>query len=285
VIPLTVSSASASRGSARSLSVREGTRSLFNAQVRHSAQSYVSRLATRASLYSDLQTLLSIVHEPVPRAEYRRLVIEENVLSRRSSVAREKAWNELAVRYGMDGSSPLFRAYLEEYRRGSSERDRALTSYILFALHDRLVCDLGTDWLYEYLRAAPADLRTVDVLAFLSSREASHTEIRGWSALTRENIASHYLSALKEFGLARGSQRKMSMRPSPGPAAIRFLLRAVLLAGASQKEAVQSRLLRLLGFTLEETVSLLFLLNAEGALRCHIQGDVVDIEFGDCNGT
>jgi hypothetical protein len=253
--------------------------------AKRSAQAYVSRLAARASLYADLQTLLGSVHEPVFRAEYRRLVIEDNVLSRRSSAAREKIWKELAARYGMDGSSPLFRAYLEEYRRGSSERDRALTSYILFAFQDRLVCDLGTDWLYEYLRAAPADLRTVDVLAFLSSGEPVHPEIRHWSASSRENIASHYLSALKEFGLARGSQRKMSVRPSPGPAPVRFLLRALLLEGASQREAIQSRLLRLLGLTLDETVSLLFRLNGEGALRCRIQGDVVEINLGDPNGT
>jgi hypothetical protein len=235
-------------------------------------------------LYAELQALLAVVREPVPRAEYRRQVIEENVLSRPGTAAREKAWKELAARYGIDGSSPLFRAYLEEYRRASSERDRSLTSYLLFALQDRLVCDLGTDWLYEYLRAAPAELRTIDVLAFLSSREAAHREIRGWSASSRGNIASHYLSALKEFGLARGAQRKTSVRSSPGPAPIRFLFRALLLAGASQQAAVQSPLLRLLGLTLDETVSLLFRLNADGALRCRIQGDVVELDFRGRNG-
>jgi len=245
---------------------------------------YVSRLATRASLVADLQALLAAVREPVPRAEYRRQVIEENVLSRRTAAAREKAWKELAVRYGVDGSSPLFRTFLEEYRRALFARDRELTAYLLFALHDRLVCDLGTDWLYEYLRAAPAELRTVDVLAFISSREPSHPEIRGWSASSRENIASHYLSALKEFALARGTQRKTSVRPTPGPAAVRFLLRALLLNGSSKQAAIQSPLMRLLGLTLDETVSLLFRLNAEGTLHCRIQGDVVELDFGGRRG-
>lgn len=247
-------------------------------------QPYVSRLATRASLYADLQALLAAVREPVPRAQYRRRVTEGNVLSRRSTAAREKAWKELAARYGIDGESPLFRAYLEEYRRAASERDRALTSYLLFALHDRLVCDLGTDWLYEYLRGAPAELRTADVLAFLSSRESAHPEIKGWSASSRENIASHYLSALKEFGLARRAQRKVSVRPSPGPAPVRFLLRALLLVGTSTQAAVQSPLFRLLGLSFDEAVELLFRLNADGALRCRIQGDVVELDLGGQSG-
>ena len=268
----------------RAVTSWESARLATNLAATNSTHTYVSRLATRASLYADLQALLAAVREPVSRAEYRRHVIEENALLRRTVAAREKSWKELAARYGVDGASPMFRAYLEEYRRASSERDRDLTSYALFALRDRLVCDLGTDWLYEYLRAAPAELRSVDVLAFLSSREEAHPEIRGWSASSRENIASHYLSALKEFGLARGAQRKVSVRPSPGPAPVRFLLRALLSAGASQQAAVQSPLFRLLGLSLDEAVSLLFRLNADGALRCRIQGDVVELELGGCNG-
>lgn len=163
------------------------------------------------------------------------------------------------------------------------EADRSLTAYLLFALRDSLVCDLGTEWLYDYLRSAPAELRTGDVRAFISAREATHPEIGGWSASSRDNIASHYLSALKELGLARGGQRKVSVRPSPGAAPVRFLLRALMLSGASNVATVQSTLFRLLGLSLDETVSLLFRLNADGSLRCRIQGDVVDLDLGGRN--
>jgi hypothetical protein len=247
-------------------------------------QPYVSRLATRAALYADLQALLASTNEALARPEYRRRVLEDNVLSRRTRAAREKAWKELAARYGLDGTTPVFRAFLEEYGTATSERDRGLTAYLLFALHDRLVYDLGTDWLYEKLRAAPADLRTADVLAFISSRMSDHPEIKAWSPSSRENLVSHYLSALKEFGLARGAQRKRTARPSPGPAPSRFILRALLLAGANNQAAVQSQVFRLLALSLDETVALLFGLNAEGALRCRIEGDVVELDLGGRDG-
>lgn len=250
-------------------------------QGTHDSRRYVSRLAARAALYGDLQILLDAVREPVSRAVYRRHVIEENALSRRTVAARKKSWEELAARYGIDGSLPLFRAFLEEYRAATSVRDRDLTAYLLFALRDKVVSDLGTEWLYEYLRSAPAELRAVDVLAFLSSREKTNPEIHGWSAASRENIASHYLSALKEFGLARGAQRKIAMRPSPGAAPLRFLLRAVLMSGASPRTAVESPLFRLLALSLDQTVTLLFQMNADGAIRCRIQGDVVELEVGN----
>jgi hypothetical protein len=47
---------------------------------------------------------------------------------------------------------------------------------------------------------------------------------------------------------------------------------------------VQSPLFRLLGLSLDETVDLLFRLSAEGALRCRIQGDVVELDLGGRNG-
>jgi hypothetical protein len=217
--------------------------------------------------------------QPRPREQYRQRVTEENVLARRTLAARQKLWKELAPRYLLGSESPLFAAFLEEYRLARSEGDRAVTAYVFFALNDRLVLDLGQDWLYQYLRAAPSELRPADVLNFLTACERTHPEVCGWSAKSRASIVSHYLSLLKEFGLARGARRKTSARPVCGPAPVRFLLRALLLGGSSNLAAVQSPLFRLLGLSLEETVEVLFRLHAEGALRCRIQGDVVELDL------
>ena len=240
---------------------------------------YVSRLSARASLYAELQMLLGADTRPLSREEYRRRVIEDNALAQRTLAARKKVWQELAPRYVLNAASSPFAAFVDEYRHATSEGDRALTAYVLFALNDRLVADLGTDWLYPHLRSAPSELRPADVLAFLGAREGSHPEIRGWSAASRESIASHYLSMTREFGLSRGARRKVSVRPACGPAPVRYLLRALLLAGADNRTAVQSPLFRLLGLTLDETVDLLFRLHGEGALHCRIQGDVVDLDL------
>lgn len=57
---------------------------------------------------------------------------------------------------------------------------------------------------------------------------------------------------------------------------MRFMLRAMLLVRATNQAAVQSPIFRLVGLSLDETVALLFRLNAEGALRCRIGRDVVE---------
>jgi hypothetical protein len=83
----------------RAVTSWESGRLATNLAATNSTHPYVSRLATRASLYADLQALLAAVREPVSRAEYRRHVIEENVLLRRTVAAREKTWkDELTTR-------------------------------------------------------------------------------------------------------------------------------------------------------------------------------------------
>jgi hypothetical protein len=120
---------------------------------------YLSRLSACASLYPELQILLSKHTHALPRQDYRRQVIEDNALARRTLAARRKTWKELAPRYGLDAASAVFVAFVEEYHRSASDADRALAAYLLFALRDRLVADLaptgtadlGTDWLYAVL--------------------------------------------------------------------------------------------------------------------------------------
>ena len=91
-------------------------------------------------------------YESLSSEEYRAHVLEENCLARASRAARKKLWQELKNRYILDREHPLFAAFWREWRRCKSEPERGLTTYILLALNDRLVADLGTEWLIGYLR-------------------------------------------------------------------------------------------------------------------------------------
>jgi hypothetical protein len=106
-------------------------------------------------------------------------------LAKPSASARAKLWKELKGRYRLDCDDPLFAAFWAEWKRCGSEAERSLTAYVLFALNDRLVADLGTEWLYPLLRRAPVDIRLADVLAFIERAFRTHPEARAWSEETR----------------------------------------------------------------------------------------------------
>ena len=211
-------------------------------------------------------------------AEYRARVIDENRLAKSSMAARAKLWKELKARYRLDASDPLFGAFWTEWKRCASEAERSLTAYIFFALNDRLVADLGTEWLYPLLRRAPAEIRLADVAAFIERAFRAHPEAREWSAETRLAVAQKYTASIRDFGLARGIVRKTSIRPALYGGPVRLLVRGLRLAGVAPLDLVQASAFRLLCLDTTEVIDALGELNRVGELRFRMQGNIVELD-------
>jgi hypothetical protein len=195
--------------------------------------------------------------------------------------ARRKLWKELHARYRLDASDPLFSAFWTEWQSSASEPERSLTAYVLLALNDRLVCDLGTEWLFALLRRAPVELRVDDVEAFLQRAARRHPEVSQWSAQTALAVAQKYCASVRDFGLAWGTVRKMTVRPALYGAPVRLLVRALRLVGTPPLELIQAPIFRLLAVDTAEVINVLGELNRVGALRFRMQGDVVELDLAE----
>lgn len=237
-----------------------------------------SRLSARSALYADLHVLLDAACGVSSSVDYRSLVVDDNCVARKSAAARRKTWKEMKARYILDTGHPLFAAFLREWRRCRSEPERGLTAYVLLALHDRLVADLGTRLLFPLLRRAPAELRVADVLGFLKRAAKKRPEVTAWSAHTRTAVAQKYAASVRDFGLARGTVRKFTVRPALHDAPVRLLVRALRLAGVGPLDLVRAPIFRLLALAEHEVVDALGELNRRDALRFRMQADVIELD-------
>lgn len=242
---------------------------------------YSSRLSARSALYTEFHLLLEGQTEALPLDAYRTLIVEENCLARGSTSARKKLWKELKTRYLLNSNHPLFVAFWDEWQRCTSEAERGLTAYILFALNDRLVTDLGLEWLFPLLRRAPAELRVADVLAFINRSVAKHPEVAGWSEQTRLAVAQKYCTSIRDFGLAKGTVRKVTVRPALYGAPTRLLVRALRLADTSTLALIQAPIFRLLALDSLEVIDALGELNRFGALQFRMQGDIIELNVAE----
>lgn len=188
-------------------------------------------------------------------------------------------WKELRARYILDRDDPLFGMFWKEWVRTRSEQEEALTAYVLLALHDRLVADLGTDLLFPLLRSAPREIGAEDVLLFLSRARSRHPELGEWSRSTTLAVAQKYLASIRDFGLARGVTRKRTVRPSLFGSPVRLLLRALRASGEVLEDVVRSPIFRLLAVAPNEVVLALQQLNASGELRFRMQADVIELDL------
>lgn len=242
---------------------------------------YSSRMSARSALYTDLRLLLDGREDALTAAEYRTSVIVDNCLSRQSIASRQKAWAELRKRYPLDKHSPLFNAFWKEWRSCSSEQEQALTAYILLALYDLLVAELGIEWLSPYLRRAPLELRVDDLRAFIAQKgRSNHPEVSEWTESTRHKIAKHFLASARDFGLACGTTKKISIHPALYGAPVRLIIRALRLARVSDLDILNSSIFRLIALEGAEVVDALGELNQRGELRFRMQADVVELEVG-----
>ena len=150
---------------------------------------------------------------------------------------------------------------------------------MLLALHDRLVADLGIQWLFPLLRRAPAELRVADVLGFLDRAARQRTEVAAWSDHTRTAVAQKYAASLRDFGLARGTVRKVTIRPALYGAPVRLLVRALRLVGVRPLDLLRAPIFRLLAIDEHEVVDALGELNRLNAVRFRMQADVVELDI------
>ncbi len=229
-------------------------------------------------MFTELHLLLDRERDALSSPEYRALIVTENKLTRLSAAARAKLWKELKARYRLDAADHLFAAFWSEWRRCASEAERGLTAYVLLALNDRLVADLGSELLFPLLRRAPVELRIADVQAFIDRAKANHPEVRGWSEETRATVAQKYTASIRDFGLAKGTTRKTTVRPALYGSPVRLLVRALRLAGVAPIDLVHASAFRLLGLDGTEVIDALGELNRTGALSFRMQGDVVELD-------
>jgi hypothetical protein len=246
-----------------------------------SGVAWLSRLSARSALYTEFRLLLDAAHEPLSSRVYCARVLEENCLARASWAARKKLWQELKSRYLLDRELPLFAAFWKEWQRCQSEAERGLTAYILLALNDRLVADLGTEWLFGYLRRAPAELRTEDVRRFIERAGRTHPEVEYWTEHTRAAVAKKYLASIRDFGLARGRVKKLTVCPALYGAPVRLLIHALQLVGVRPLDLTQAPVFRLLGLDERSVIDALGELNRLGELRFRMQGDVIELDLGE----
>ena len=91
-------------------------------------------------------------------------------------------------------------------------------------------------------------------------------------------MSQKYTASIRDFGLAKGSVRKTTVRPALYGAPVRLLIRALRMADVPLLDLIRSTAFRLLGLDVGEVIDALGELNRLGALRFRMQGDVIELD-------
>jgi len=153
-----------------------------------------------------------------------------------------------------------------EIRAGRSECGVCVAALRAYALRDRLAFDFVTTVLWTKGYRNRPNVSRNDVLDLL--KEAPHEpQVDRWSEATRIKLAGSVLTALGDFGVLEGSQKKYLIQPKLHLSTASALLRILVAEGCRGRRVLEDPARRLFLLTEAQVAQFLARIAQEGTIR------------------
>ncbi len=173
-----------------------------------------ARNSSKGALLSEAFAVFHAVSEGVRVDKLRVAALETRLFRQTARETRRRIWDSIHWRY-FAWNPPRWVISDLSSAATTEPHDPRIQDllYLHYARRDRLTFEFVTDFLFaRWHQRQPAVCRD-DVLDFLASHHGHEPAIRTWSDSTRKKLAGNVLSALRDFGLLTGVQRKVLQRP------------------------------------------------------------------------
>lgn len=217
----------------------------------------------------DLQQLMEHARPELTVPDYRRLIVQENVLGKPTRTTREHTIRKLKALYGLDPAIPLFRALLRLWNFDAASRPMLA-----------MLCAHARDPLLRLASGAVIGTPIGQVASTKAVLEAVEARAPGrFSQTNLKAIVVRVLGSFVQSGhLTDGaSKRRQSVRATPASAAYAAFL--AYLEGYRAQRLLTSPWAALLDATPEALVDLLREAGRRGVVSFKHQGNVIDIGF------
>ena len=243
-----------------------------------STPTYSSALSGKGSLLQETVAVLRQIDQGHSTEQIRAMVIEQDLLSKTTLSTRESVWDHIHARYLSDDrrAHTLARMVVHAPDR---QTERLVLFYEL-CRSSSLLYDVMAECVYPHYGAGYSGIDKTVIQRYFDESAANHPELTEWSPQTREKVVSNILTALRDFGLLRGTQRKEFSRLYVPLAAFVYVLYRLAADGVTApRQVLEARDWRL--FFLEQSDVVVLLDEATAAGHCAFkhQGDVYTLEL------
>lgn len=249
-------------------SVREG-------QPRDAARSFGFRFGDRGThtsrtiMLAELRLLLAAAPREADRATYSRLIVEGNVLGKRTTSTRALSGQRLGELYGLDPTLPLFRALRELWQRDAEGRP-------LLAL----LCALARDPLLRATVRPVAALRPGQELYRPDMAEALQRAVGSrLNEAVLDKVVRNASSSWVQSGHLVGRVRKVRQVVHATPVVATYALQLGYLLGLRGERLLRTLWCRALDATPESLLHLAAEAKRLGLLDLKRSGEVLEISF------
>jgi hypothetical protein len=238
-----------------------------------------TRNTSKGALIPEAQLVFRALGRGASLSEIRRACLKGELLRKSAQETRNRVWDALHWRYFAWNPPAWVLRDLTDAATGEGPSANFVNLlYLHYGRRDRLTFDLVTDKLWTLWRGLRTDVHRNDVLDFLAAYEGEHPHIGKWRESTRRKLAGNVLSALRDFGLLRGVQRKTLQRSTVPPEVALHLVRLLSREGLRGRRVLEAIDWRLFLWESHDVVQALTALAQRGALRFERSGSTVVLD-------
>ena len=230
--------------------------------------------ASRTMMLGELSLLLEAVPADGTPEDYRRAVLEENVLLKKADSTRKKSLRHLRELYALDGRDPVFAAMRSLWER--DQQGRQLLALLTAVFRDSLLRATAP-------RVADAPAGAALDAPVLSEAVAEALPDRlspGILAKVGRNTASSWTQS----GHLEGRYQKVRTRVEATPAAAAYALFLGHLTGVRGLPLYETLWARLLDAPADRLDSLAFAASRQGMIEYRRMGEVAEFGFSALEG-
>lgn len=216
-------------------------------------------------MLAELTQLFAATSRDAGATVFRRVVVEDNVLGKRTATTREHTARKLKALYGLDPALPVYR--LMRFFWEQDPDGRPLLALLCAVARDPLV------------RASADAILDLPGGAIVTSETMSATVSKRFSATTRKAIGANLASSWTQAGFLTGVMTKTRTRARPTPGVAAFALALGLMEGGRGSLLLATHWTRLMDCPHDEVLTLVRQAARRGWVEYRAAGDVVDLRI------
>lgn len=224
---------------------------------------------SRTIMLDELSALLRVASPEAKRADYRRLIVEDNCLGKRTLATRRLSDQRLSELYALDGGVPLFRIMRQLWQ--TDERGRPLLALLLAMTRDPLLRLTAPPIIL--LRPGEEIWRQALINALDRGTGSRFNEA------VLDKIVRNASSSWTQSGHLEGRSRKIRRTVSPTPAVVTFALLLGYAQGARGEALFDSPWAKALDAGKEELISRAMEAKRIGLLDLKAAGGIVEVSL------
>jgi len=208
----------------------------------------------------------------------RKRILHDNIIHKNSFYNRENAWRIYYQRYNICPDW-IKNTLAQAADRGPKSTEFTSLAYLYYILHERLVYDFIIEDIWNRWMNKAVSIETQDAQNFILSKRTEIPQLSSWSESTIIRCSQSMLTAIRDFGLIRGINKKSLQRMAVTPEAIYQLLCILYAEGVRGYNLISSPDWRIFLWRESDVVEAFLRLAQLRWIRFERSGSTIMLEF------